>query len=162
MKYMIEKDLLYELASINIYEIELNRLKLLRQRELIRQAPKEVSGVDYSKEVVQGGLIESEEQQIFNIQCLTAQIFQTEQLINDYKSTLGLKVEQINSVLTERQRYIFEETFIKGRTCEDVANELGVEIKAVIRERKRIVEAISRIKETIKTIKSEIFGQSGM
>lgn len=162
MKYKIEKDLLYELASINIYEIELNRLKLLRQRELIRQAPKEVSGVDYSKEVVQGGLIESEEQQIFNIQCLTAQIFQTEQLINDYKSTLGLKVEQINSVLTERQRYIFEETFIKGRTCEDVANELGVEIKAVIRERKRIVEAISRIKETIKTIKSEIFGQSGM
>ena len=156
-RYKIDMDLLYELASINIVEAELERLKRDRQRELQKQAPKEVSGIAYDKERVQGGIIESEEQQIFNIQCLTAQIIQKEQLLNDYKSTLDLKVEQINSVLTERQRYIFEETFIKGRSCEDVAYELQRDVITIIRERKEINNKINKIKCNIKQIKSDLF-----
>ena len=146
-RYKIDMDLLYELASINIVEAELERLKRDRQRELQKQAPKEVSGIAYDKERVQGGIIESEEQQIYNIQCLTAQIVQKEQLLNDYKNTLDLKVEQINSVLTERQRYIFEETFIKGRSCEEVAYELQKDVITIIRERKEIITKINKIND---------------
>ena len=91
MKNKIEMDLLYELASINIVEAELTKLKRMREKELIRQAPKPVGSVDYEKEKVMGGIIESEEQQIFNIQCLTAQIVQQEQLLNIYQETLTYK-----------------------------------------------------------------------
>lgn len=156
-RYKIDMDLLYELASINIVEAELERLKRDRQRELQKQAPKEVSGIAYDKERVQGGIIESEEQQIFNIHCLTAQIIQKEQLLNDYKLTLDSKIKQINSVLTERQRYIFEETFIKGRTCEEVANELQRDLITILRERKEIMTKINKIKCNIAQIKSDLF-----
>lgn len=160
MKNKIEMDLLYELASINIVEAELTKLKRMREKELIRQAPKPVGSVDYEREKVQGGIIESEEQQIFNIQCLTAQIIQQEQLLNIYQDTLTQKKEQINSVLTERQQYIFEETFIKGKSCECVAYELGYDISTIFRERKAIIEKINKIKDSIKTIKSEIFNEN--
>lgn len=160
MKNKIEMDLLYEIASINIVEAEITKLKRMREKELIRQAPKPVGSVDYEREKVMGGIIESEEKQIFNIQCLTAQIMQREQLLNIYQDTLTQKKEQINSVLTERQQYIFEETFIKGKSCECVAYELGYDISTIFRERKAIIEKINKIKEAIKDIKSEIFSEN--
>lgn len=160
MKNKIEMDLLYELASINIVEAEILKLKRMREKELLRQAPKPVGSVDYEMEKVQGGIIESEEQQILNIQCLTAEIMQQEQLLNIYQDTLTQKKEQINSVLTERQQYIFEETFIKGRSCESVADELGFEISTIFRERKVIIEKINKIKSSIANIKSEIFNEN--
>lgn len=162
MRYKLDMDILYELASINLVEIELQKLKADRERELERQSPKKLNGIDYSKERVQGGIVESEEEQIIKIQNLTLNIALKEQLLNDYKTTLDEKKKEINNVLTERQRYIFEETFIKGRTCEDVAEELGTEIKVVLRERKKIMEAINKIKERIRVVKSELFKEIGM
>ena len=157
MKYKVDMNLLYELASINIVEAELEKLKRMREKELYKMMPKEVGSVDYEKERVQGGIIESEEQQILNIQCLTAQILQQEQILNIYKETLEKKNEAIYSILTDRQKYIYDETFIKGRTCEDVSYDLNVDRITIIRERGEIVKKINAIKSKINTISSEIF-----
>lgn len=156
MKHRLDTSLLYEIASINIVEAEIKKLKRLRETELFKMQPKEVGSVDYEKEKVQGGMIESEEQQILNIQSLTAQILQQEQLLNIYNDTLQKKNEAICSVLTERERIVYLETFIKGRSCETVANELGYEPLTIIRDRKAIMEKINSIKANIRQIKSEI------
>lgn len=157
MKYKIDMNLLYELASINIVEAEISKLKRLREKELYKMMPKEIGSVDYEKERVQGGIIESEEQQILNIQCLTAQILQQEQILNIYKETLEKKNEAIYSILTERQRYIYDETFIKGRTCEELSAELDLDYRTITRERGEIVKKINTIKGMINNISSEIF-----
>ena len=159
MKYKLDMNLLYELASINVIEAEILKLKRLREKELYKMMPKELGSVDYEKERVQGGIIESEEQQILNIQCLTSQIAQQEQILNIYKETLEKKNEAIYSILTDRQRYIYDETFIKGRTCDDVSYELGIERITVIRERGEIIKKINTIKSKINTISSEIFNE---
>ena len=159
MKYKLDMNLLYELASINIVEAEIQKLKRLREKELYKMQPKDVGSVDYVKEKVQGGIIESEEQQIINIQCLTAQITQQEQLLNIYKDTLEEKKNAINSILNERQRYVFEETFLNGRTCEDVADELGIDYRTLIRERGEIVKKINTIKCKISELSDKIFNE---
>ena len=159
MKYKLDMNLLYELASINIVEAEIQKLKRLREKELYKMQPKDVGSVDYEKEKVQGGIIESEEQQIINIQCLTAQITQQEQLLNIYKDTLEEKKNAINSILNERQRYVFEETFLNGRTCEDVADELGIDYRTLIRERGEIVKKINTIKCKISELSDKIFNE---
>ena len=40
MKYKIDMNLLYELASINIVEAEISKLKRLREKELYKMMPK--------------------------------------------------------------------------------------------------------------------------
>ena len=157
MKYKVDMNLLYELASINLIEAEITKLKRMREKELYKMMPKELGSVDYEKERVQGGIIESEEQQILNIQCLTAQILQQEQILNIYKETLEKKNEAIYSILTDRQRYIYDETFIKGRTCDDLSIEMGLDYRTITRERGEIVKKINTIKGKINTISSEIF-----
>lgn len=159
-KYKLDTSILYELVSINLISVELNKLKLEREKEIQRQGSKKLSGIDYSKERVMGGLIESEEQQILTIQHLTQNIVYYEQMLNENKEALKQKKELIYSILTERQRYIFEETFIKGRTCESVADDLNVEITTILRERKCIVKAIQRIKDNIQRITSELFNNA--
>lgn len=155
MKSKLDIDLLYELASINIVEAELKKEKDLLKKKVDLLAPKPVNAVDYSKEKVQGGITHSNEEILQSIVQSNAEIFRLEQLLNIYKDTLDKKNKAICSVLTDREEYIYNETFIKGRSCDSVADELGFEIKTVIRDRKEIVKKINGIKQNIREIRSD-------
>ncbi len=155
MKSKLDIDLLYELASINIVEAELKKEKNLLQDKLKLLEPKPVNAVDYSKEKVQGGITHTTEEILQSIVVSNAEIFRLEKLLNIYKDTLDKKNKAICSVLTDREEYIYNETFIKGRSCEVVAEELGFEMKTVIRDRKEIIKKINGIKQNIREIRSD-------
>ena len=155
MKYKLDKNLLYELASISIVEADLEKEKELLNEKIDLLAPQQVSGVDYSKEKTQGGITHTTEDILKSIVESRAEIFKLEQLLNIYNRCLEKKRNAINSVLTERQRYIFNETFIKGRTCEAVSYELNIEQRTITRERGEIVRAINRLRAELNGINSE-------
>ena len=155
MKYKLDKNLLYELASISIVEAELEKEKELLNKKIDLLAPQQVSGVDYSKEKTQGGITHTTEDVLKSIVESRAEIFRLEQLLNIYNRCLEKKRNAINSVLTDRQRYIFNETFIKGRTCEAVSYELNIEPRTITRERGEIVRAINHLRAELNGINSE-------
>jgi len=156
MKYKLDMSLLNELASISFVEAELEKEKQLLKKKVDLLAPKPVDAVDYSKEKVQGGITHTTEDVLQSIVESNAEIFRLEQLLNIYKDSLNKKNEAICSVLTERQKYIYNETFIKGRTCDSVANDLDLERMTILRERGEIVKKINAIKQNISSIKSDI------
>ena len=156
MKYKLDMSLLNELASISIVEAELEKEKKLLNDKIDLLSPKPVSAVDYSKEKVQGGITHTTEEVLQGIVESRAEIFRLEKLLNIYKECLDKKQQAINSKLTERQRYIFNETFIKGRTCEAISYELDLDYRTITRERGEIVKKINEIRAEINKVNNEI------
>ena len=156
MKYKLDMSLLNELASISIVEAELEKEKKLLNDKIDLLSPKPVSAVDYSKEKVQGGITHTTEEVLQGIVESRAEIFRLEKLLNIYKECLDKKQQAINSKLTERQRYIFNETFIKGRTCEAISYELELDYRTITRERGEIVKKINEIRAEINKVNNEI------
>ena len=160
MKYKLDMSLLNELASISIVEAELEKEKKLLNDKIDLLSPKPVSAVDYSKEKVQGGITHTTEEVLQGIVESRAEIFRLEKLLNIYNECLERKKSAINTILTERQRYIFNETFIKGRTCEAITNELDIDYRTIIRERAEVVKKINGIKSEIYRINSQILEEN--
>jgi len=156
MKHKLDMSLLSELASISFVEAELKKEKDLLNDKIDLLAPKPVSAVDYSKEKVQGGITHTTEEILQSIVESRAEIFRLEKLLNIYNECLEKKKNAINTILTERQRYIFRETFINGRTCEDISYELDLDYRTIIRERGEIVKKVNTIKTQIQSINNVV------
>lgn len=156
MKYKIEEELLEEVSSLKYVKIQLDQYKVYRERLLQSMQPKDLKGIDYSKLIVDGGMIKSTEQEFNELiqtnQCITA----LEQIQNTLEEILTKKCGCIKDLLTERERIVFQRTFIDGITCEDLGEELGISDRTIRRDRALIIAKIRKLRTKVEDINNKI------
>lgn len=163
MKERIELDLLYELASIKTIKAEIDKYKVNREhilKELNNSS--DVKSVDYTKWKVDGNGKQTPLQiQMQELIHTNSNIMALENLLDILEQTANKKKECIMSVLTEREKIIFQYSFIENRTSEDIADMLGISYQTISRDRKEVIRKIKAIKDKILQINSN-FMQNGM
>ena len=163
MKERIEMRLLYELSAIKIVKAEIEKYKQDREHLLIElNDSKDVGSVDYGKWKVDGNgkqtPLEIQMKELINT---NANIMALENLINILEATAEKKKECVMSVLTEREKIIFQYSFIENRTSEDISEMLGISYQTISRDRKEVIRKIKAISSQIMQINSN-FIQNGM
>lgn len=163
MKERIEMRLLYELSAIKIVKAEIEKYKQDREHLLIElNDSKDVGSVDYEKWKVDGnGKQTPLELQMKELINTNANIMALENLINILEATAEKKKECVMSVLTEREKIIFQYSFIENRTSEDIADMLGISYQTISRDRKEVIRKIKEISSQIMQINSN-FMSNGM
>lgn len=157
MKERIELRLLYELSAIKIIKAEIEKYKLDRTNILKElNNSKEVGSVDYSKWKVDGnGKQKPLQDSMRDLLTTNQNIINLENLLNILEETAEKKKECIMSVLTEREKIIFEYSFIQNRTNEDIANMLGFSYQTISRDRKEVIRKIKNISTQIMQINND-------
>lgn len=155
-KYKIENELIEELATLHYVEAQLEEYKKEREKILKSMQPKELKGIDYSKEVVDGGMVIPIEKEINSLIHTNANIMALEQLLNTMNECIHKKSECIKEILTERERIVFQKTFIDGVSCDDLAYELQITSRTIQRDRAVIIAKMRRLKTKIDEINRKI------
>ena len=152
MKYKVEDELLYEIATLHYLEAQLEEQKALKNQILRSMQPKDLKGVDYSIEHVKGGIIKSVEQEINELIQANEKIKAMEQLQIAMQNALEKKSNCIKELLTKREKEVYDRTFINGETCEDVAFSMNISVRTIHNDRAMIVSKIRKLKEKIADI----------
>ena len=140
----IIKDLLEELATIEILESELEFQKEMKDKDLYRFMPKDVGSVSYDEERVSGGIIKSEEDSIMEFAKNIDNIDKLEQIVKIMRKKIDGKFDAITNILSDKERRVFKSHFIDGKTYKDIS----IDIDRTERQVCRIVKDIkAKIKE---------------
>lgn len=156
-KNRYEMEVLYELYSIKYVKTEIDKCKEIRTKILKELNPSsELGSVDYSKWKVDGNGNQTPlELQMKQLIETNANIFGLEQLLNILGETANKKKECIESVLTDREKLIFQKSFIDDLTNEDISLEYGISLRTITRDRKEIIRKMSTMKGIIEKISKE-------
>ena len=152
MKYKVEDELLYEIATLHYLEAQIEEQRIIKNKILRNMQPKDITGVDYSIEHVKGGIIKSVEQEINELITTNEKLMAMEQLKEAMNDALNKKSNCIKELLTKREKEVYERTFIKGETCEDVAYSMNISVRTIHNDRAMIVCKIRKLKEKIADI----------
>ena len=157
MKERIEMRLLYELSAIKIVKAEIEKYKQDREHLLMDlNDNKDVGSVDYEKWKVDGnGKQTPLQQQMKELINTNANIMALENLINILEATAEKKKECIMSVLTEREKIVFDYSFIQNKSTYDIADMLGISEKTIYRDRKEVIRKIKTISSQIMQINND-------
>ena len=157
MKERIELRLLYELTAIKILKAEIEKYKQDREHILMGlNENRDITGIDYSKWRVDGnGKQKPLQDQMKELIETNANIFNLENLINLLEATAEKKKECIMSVLTEREKIIFQYSVIENKTNEDIAEMLGFSYQTISRDRKEVIRKIKAIQSQILKINED-------
>lgn len=156
-KERYELDVLYELYSIRYVKLEIDKFKAIRTNILKELNPsRDVGAVDYSKWKVDGNGNQTPIQETMKRLLETNQnIIALEELLNILEETTEKKKECIMSTLTEREKLIFQKSFIENMTSEDISFEYGIGVRTISRDRKEVIRKISTMKSIIENISNE-------
>lgn len=149
MKYKVEDELLIEITALNYLKSQLEEYKKIKADVLRGMTPQPIESVDYSKWKVDGGVIKVIEEEINKLIEAQQNIKALEVVIGIKSELLEKKSNCIKEVLNERERQVYEYTFLKGETCEDTANELNCGVRTVQRDRAVIVSKMRKIQDKI-------------
>ena len=152
MKYKVEDELLIEITAVNYLKSQLEVYKKMKSDVLRGLTPQPIESVDYSKWRVDGGVIKVIEDEINKLIEAQQNIIALEKLIQIKSDLLDKKSNCIKEVLTEREKIIYDRTFIKGETCEDVAFDMEIADRTVQRDRASIIAKIHKIQDKIQQI----------
>lgn len=156
-KNRYEMEVLYELYSVKYVKAEIDKYKEIRTKILKELNPSsELGSVDYSKWKVDGNGNQTPlEIQMKHLIETNANIFGLEQLLNILEETAKKKKECIESVLTDREKLIFQKSFIDDMTNEDICLEYGISLRTITRDRQEIIRKMSTMKGIIEKISKE-------
>jgi len=152
MKYKVEDELLIEITAVNYLKSQLEVYKKMKVDVLRGLTPQPIESVDYSKWRVDGGVVKVIEDEINKLIEAQQNIIALEKLIQIKSDLLDKKSNCIKEVLTEREKIIYDRTFIKGETCEDVAFDMEIADRTVQRDRASIIAKIHKIQDKIQQI----------
>lgn len=152
MKYKVEDELLIEITAVNYLKSQLEVYKKMKADVLRGLTPQPIESVDYSKWRVDGGVVKVIEDEINKLIEAQQNIIALEKLIQIKSDLLDKKSNCIKEVLTEREKIIYDRTFIKGETCEDVAFDMEIADRTVQRDRASIIAKIHKIQDKIQQI----------
>lgn len=156
MKYKVEDELLYEIATLHFLEAQLDELQISKTKLLRNMQPKDIKGVDYSIEHVKGGVIKSVEQEINELIQINSKIQALTELQDSMNSILIKKSNCIKELLTKREKEVYERTFLNGETCEDVAYTMNLSERTIQRDRAVIIYKIRKLKDKITKISQNV------
>ena len=152
MKYKVEDELLIEITALNYLKSQLEEYKKIKADVLRGMTPQPLESVDYSKWKVDGGVIKVIEEEINKLIEAQQNIQALEKVIQIKQNLLDKKSECIKDVLNDRERQVYERTFLKGETCEYVAFELNCCYRTIMRDRASIMAKIHKIQDKIAKI----------
>ena len=112
MKYKVEDELLYEIATLHYLEAQIEEQRIIKNKILRNMQPKDITGVDYSIEHVKGGIIKSVEQEINELITTNEKLMAMEQLQIAMQNALEKKSNCIKELLTKREKEVYDRTFI--------------------------------------------------
>jgi len=156
MKYKIEDELLYEITTLKYLQSELEEYKKIKQDTLRSMIPQDVGSVDYEKWRVDGGVSTTIEQELNKLITTQQNIIALESIIRLKSEIIDKKSNCIKEVLTERERLIYDKTFIEGKTCDDVAYQLNLNSRTIQRDRASIISKIRKIETKIAKITENV------
>lgn len=157
MKYKVEDELLIEITALNYLKSQLEEYKKIKADVLRGMTPQPLESVDYSKWKVDGGIVKVIEEEINKLIEAQQNIQALEKVIQIKSDLLDKKSQCIKEVLNERERQVYEHTFLKGETNEYTAFELNCGLRTIERDRAIIIAKIRKIQDKICQI-SEIGG----
>ena len=152
MKYKVEDELLIEITALNYLKSQLEEYKKIKADVLRGMTPQPLESVDYSKWKVDGGVVKVIEEEINKLIEAQQNIQALEKVIQIKSDLLDKKSQCIKEVLNDRERQVYERTFLKGETCEYTAFELNCGIRTIMRDRASIMAKIHKIQDKITQI----------
>lgn len=155
MKYKVEDELLTEITALNYLKQQLEVYKKIKTDVLKGMTPKPIESVDYEKWRVDGGAVKVLEEEINKLIEAQQNITAFEMVIQAKEKILDLKSQCIKEVLSERERQVYERTFLKGESCEYTAYDLNCGVRTIQRDRAVIISKMRKIQDKISQI-SEI------
>ena len=156
MKYKVEDELLIEITALNYLKSQLEEYKKIKADVLRGMTPQPLESVDYSKWKVDGGIVKVIEEEINKLIEAQQNIQALEKVIQIKSDLLDKKSQCIKEVLTEREKIVYDRTFIKGETCEDVAYDMEIADRTVQRDRASIMAKIHKIQDKITKITQNV------
>ena len=149
MKYKVEDELLTEIKALDYMKQQLELYKKMKADVLRGMTPQPIESVDYSKWKVDGGCVKVIEEEINKLIHAQQNILALEELIKIKSELLDQKSNFIKEVLSERERQVYERTFLKGETCEYTAFELNCGLRTIMRDRASIIAKMRKLEAEI-------------
>ena len=145
MKYKVEDELITEIKALDYLKQQLELYKKMKADVLRGMTPQPLESVDYSKWKVDGGCVKVIEEEINKLIHAQQNIIALEELIKIKSEFLDQKANFIKGVLNDRERKVFERTFLNGETCEYTAFELNCGVRTIQRDRAIIISKMRKI-----------------